>query len=312
MRWFFKAQKDNSTHCVICFTANGMTVAHQTSLQALPQLTYLECCQARRLEVLSTWVKQQKLQQVQTTWVLNPNEYQLLSKEALNVPRAELAEAVRWRISDMIDFPIVEAACDAFLIPPHGPAHGRKLMTVVVAKQAELQARRNLIQQAGLQLTTIDITEMALRNLILKQAITESGVAGLYFCAGIVGIVICAGGELFLSRHLDVDLASLSANASLEDTQPLLDKLADEVQRSIDYYQSHMGQSAPSKCLLAPSEFAEQLIGAYLGKSLSLPIEKLNVEPWFEMTQNGQSLLAEMLPAMGGVWRKEEVANATS
>ena len=49
--------------------------------------------------------------------VLNPDEYQLHLVESPDVPDSELREAVRWRIRDLIDFPVDEAAIDVFDMP---------------------------------------------------------------------------------------------------------------------------------------------------------------------------------------------------
>jgi hypothetical protein len=58
------------------------------------------------------------------TTVLGGGEYQFMSVEAPNVPREELKTAMRWRLKDMLDFPVDDATIDV-LDMPADPNAGR-------------------------------------------------------------------------------------------------------------------------------------------------------------------------------------------
>src|SRR5688500_18366249 len=48
-------------------------------------------------------------QRAETATLLAPGEYQIVSVEAPDVPAEEMKVAVRWKLKDVIDFPVEEA-----------------------------------------------------------------------------------------------------------------------------------------------------------------------------------------------------------
>src|SRR5688572_30162679 len=58
------------------------------------------------------------LDRYRCTTLLQGGEYQLVQVDApANVPQQEARSAVRWRIKDMIDYPVEMAAVDALFVP---------------------------------------------------------------------------------------------------------------------------------------------------------------------------------------------------
>src|SRR6185295_14478160 len=58
-----------------------------------------------------------QLHRYRCTTVLRGGDYQMMQVEAPNVPEAEVKEALRWRIKDMIDYPVEAATVDGIFIP---------------------------------------------------------------------------------------------------------------------------------------------------------------------------------------------------
>ena len=54
------------------------------------------------------------LKRSRCTTALDPGEYNLLLTEAPEVPDEELRAAIRWRIKDIVDFPIQNATIEVF------------------------------------------------------------------------------------------------------------------------------------------------------------------------------------------------------
>ena len=59
--------------------------------------------------------------------LLSTGSYQFLLTDAPNVPAAELGDALRWRIKDLINIPVNEAVIDAFMLPESCTRAGNRL-----------------------------------------------------------------------------------------------------------------------------------------------------------------------------------------
>ena len=67
--------------------------------------------------ILEDLVKEYEMEGTQCSFVLNPKDYNLHLVEAPNVEPDELRSAVRWKIKDLLDMKIDEAAIDVFEVP---------------------------------------------------------------------------------------------------------------------------------------------------------------------------------------------------
>jgi len=56
------------------------------------------------------------------------------------VPAEELAEALRWRVKDLITFPVAEAIIDAFLLPEDSARGTSRMAYAVVAQRKNIEA----------------------------------------------------------------------------------------------------------------------------------------------------------------------------
>ena len=68
-------------------------------------------------EALARLRKELKLDQYRCTTLLKFADYQMHSLDAPNVPAAELKNAVRWRVKDVIDYPLEQATVDVLDVP---------------------------------------------------------------------------------------------------------------------------------------------------------------------------------------------------
>ena len=85
------------------------------------------------------------LQQHRCVAVLQRHQYQLLPMDAPDVPRPDWRDAVRWRLKDMVDFPVEDAGIDLLEIPAEHSQRGRTGLLAAVAPRRELEA----LVQAG-------------------------------------------------------------------------------------------------------------------------------------------------------------------
>ena len=223
---------------------------------------------------------------------MGSQEYQLLLLEAPDVPPAELKAAVRWRIKDLIGFHIDDAVIDVFEIPGQYRAGQSHMMYAVVARSKIVQERVGLIENSAAQLEIIDIPEMCLRNV---TALTEEDVQGVAL--------------LYLARKLDIGSDALADAAAGGQGSAALDNLLLEIQRSLDYYDSHFSQPPISALLLAPSESPLPHLQPYLAQNLSVAVRKLELAKLLQSPDTSdETIQARCLNALGAALRMENVA----
>lgn len=186
------------------------------------------------------------------TTLLDPMHYRLLVVEDTpNVQAGELRSAMRWRIKDMIDFPVDEAVVDILEIPPAeaAGARGRRSSHVVAARAERVRSLTQLLEQAKFPVSVIDIHETAQRNI---AALLESGGRGVVLVSfdedgGL--ITLTCGGELYMSRRIDVTADNL-ADREASSRSASLDRAALEVQRSLDHFERQYSHVTLERCFV--------------------------------------------------------------
>ena len=245
----FKKNTYNEDKVGVQFNESGLAFVLVQALQSeQPRVGHCEWLgetdTARQGSALARSVEQANLKHRHCNLVLAPQDYNLLLVEAPQVPANELREALRWRVRDLIDFPVDEAVLDAFLLPADR-SRGAKRMAYVAVTRRELIARRVAqIEAAQLRLEAIDIPELALRNLILRCCDTERGVALVKLVEGGGSLHIVRGEDLHLARRFN-----LPYKAGLLDDLPT-EALILELQRSLDYFERQMRQAPPGQLVL--------------------------------------------------------------
>lgn len=207
----------------------------------------------------------------------------LVMVERPDVANDELAQAVRWNIKDSFPFNVDDAVIDVFEIPEQ--ERGRTpLVYVTAAEKKFLKQRIRLLEEQGLDIASIDIAELVLRNIALLLPEDEQGVVLLKLDAWQGLMTLTQNSELYLARNIDVGydaLLSSSVQNSEEDgmseeQQHLLDTIVLEVQRSLDYYESHFSKRAIKNLVIAPVGRAIPHVTKYLEDALGLKVRMLD------------------------------------
>jgi MSHA biogenesis protein MshI len=253
------------------------------------------------------------------TLTLEQGAYSVLQVERPTVPGEELRAAVRWRIRDMIDFPLEEAVLDVFEVPGLEQRGRPPSLYVAVARREALAERVELIKAAGLKLQRINITELALRNLaaLLTETAESVGVLHLGERRGL--FAICREGALYVARTIDHglddialegDVDALDAAVGAAARQEIYERIALEAQRTIDYYDSYFAQPAVRRLYVAPPAPAAGPLAEAARQSLG--VEARVVDP--ETVLSGAGALepglasAALLAACGAVDEQELTA----
>ena len=288
----------------------GVCVARvQRVTGRMPVLTLFDfrpCASDDQDKVLARVASDYNLNRSRCTTVLNPNEYSLLLTEAPDVPADELRAALRWRVKEMIDFHINDATLDVFELPGEKASGRARSMYAVAARTTAIQQRVDMMDTAGVNLDIIEIPEMAQRNLAALLPEDVKGVVLLSFTPSGGLITITKQSEIYLSRNIDIGLDML---ARAEDISALFDRIVLEVQRSLDYFDSHFRQAQINHLALAPMTKEIPGLVDYLKTNLNVSVITMDLLKLMEcdvqMTAAQQSLC---LTALGAALRQEEKA----
>jgi MSHA biogenesis protein MshI len=209
------------------------------------------------------------------TTLLKPSEYQILLVDAPAVKRDELKPALRWRIKDMLDYHVDDATIDVLdlPVPAGGPARPHQ-MYAVAARNETIRATVDRFEGAGIPLSVIDIPDVAQRNAALLFEPEQRGAVALTFDAHGGLITAVFGGELYLSRRLDITSAQLAGGG--EERARLLERILVETQRSLDHCERSFPFFSLARVLLGPVP-DESGLRAHLAANLYLPVEPLDL-----------------------------------
>lgn len=206
--------------------------------------------------------------------MLQPRDYQLLTVDAPNVPAAEARTAVRWAIKDMVDFPVEAAMVDAVHVPGGDSAGRPAQMLAVVARNELIAATVQPFNDADVELSVIDVPELAQRNL--ASLLEEEGRGLALLCIDNNGALLTftSGGELYQSRSIDVSLRDFESGTNTDD---LFDRLALELQRSLDHFDRQYRNVAVQRVVVSQVPSGDRLV-EYLNTNLTLPVVMLDLE----------------------------------
>lgn len=258
-------------------------------------------------ESLTRLCKGLKLEQYRCSVVLPFGEYQILQVEPPAVPPEELRSAIRWRIKDMIDFPVEEATIDVLELPSEASGAMRnRLVHVVAAPNKVIERYVRLFQYARVPLDTIDIQETAQRNVAALFEPPGRGIALLAFTPQGGLLTFTSGGELYMSRRIDIGLPQLMNEG--DDKYAALERIVLELQRSLDNFDHQFHFIPLAKLVVGPVPESIGLAG-YLGQNLYLPVEAADLGAALDMTAipelAGPENQSRYLPLIGGALRDQ-------
>lgn len=184
--------------------------------------------------------------------------YSLVQLEAPELGDEELRDAMKWRVGDLIDFPVEDAMVDVFRLPQSRRAGAPDLVYVVVARRDDVDELVELLTVAGLRIEAIDIVELAIRNLALQVDQPGRPRAYLHMQPGQTIVEIADGPQVYLSRRV---LQDFDEDADTVVLQAQMENLALEVQRSLDYFESQYALGAADRLAVITTD--SQLYAAF-------------------------------------------------
>ena len=208
--------------------------------------------------------------------LLPARQYQWQLIDAPNVPETEMKSAVRWRLKEFLEYPVETATIDVMAIPSEQAAAGRgRSIYAVSARNQDIESRMKMFAQAKIALRVIEVAEMAQRNLATLFEADQRALAMLSFSEEGGLLTFSARGELYLSRRIEISFGQLvGVRAEMRDQ--LFERIALELQRSLDHFDRQFSNIPLARLLLAP--LPDELgLSAYLAGNLSAPVESVNL-----------------------------------
>lgn len=285
MQFFKKKAKSNSRVGVVV-SSDQLAVAHMGERDGAPYLiNYRRVALQSEKDsgkALAKLVKSMEIEDKQCSYVLNRKDYNLHLVEAPEVEASELRAAVRWKIKDLLAMKVEDAAIDVFQVPEDA-YRGRAMVYVVASLKSKIQSIVSMVTESGLELAVIDIPELAMKNLSNSFIDDTSGAAFLDLRRNGSTMNITRDRELYLSRRINTQLDPDVMQSPEWDS--LKDRLVLEIQRSLDYYESQMGQSPINRIVISQRQHDAAPMAAQLNSMLTAEVSVLNLAEHLESAE---------------------------
>lgn len=239
------------------------------------------------MSVLKRVVRENGLENTSVVTSLMVGESSLAMVEKPEVAEEELRQAIRWKIKDSFPFNIDDAIVDVFDIPQQKTLGRSSLVYVTAAEKSFLKQQIELLEGQKLKVESIDIAELVLRNIAMLLPEASNGVVLLKFDQTQSLMTLVQDSSLYLARNIDVGynllidqsksiLGEKSDDAMSSQQQQALEQVLDmivlEVQRSLDYYESHFSKPSINSLVIAPMGRDISNITKYLANALGLNV----------------------------------------
>ena len=245
------------------------------------------------------------LQKLPVSTVLPGGSYQLMLEELPNAPRDELKQALGWRIRDRIDTPLDEAIIELLDMPAQARGTQKPSAYAAVTNQAVVESLVAQVKRAGLKPEAIDLPELCMRNIAIRLPQDSRGVAFLHFTDDCGLLTITRGGVLYLIRRIDVGQVALDESPGTQSREALIPKVCLELQRSLDYYETHYDCRPVTDLVMGPGSGIGALQDA-LRAQLGLDVSTLDLADLFETGEPlNEETQHECLLAVGAALRSE-------
>ena len=236
--------------------------------------------------VLKKIISEFDLRRIPVSAVINPTDYQIAQVQAPDVPLAERRAAARYSLRDAFDFPLENATLDIFDLPEQTSHGDKKLCFAIASRGDSVEQLSATLERQFRKFDVIDIPELCQRNLAALLPQDAKGVAFLMLRDDFAQLVLTRRGQLYVTRRFEFrDPDDLSDELGDGHGLPLDPQhLSLELQRSLDYYESHFDETAITELYIAPAGMRANLLAAELGASTGLRISMYNIHDLIDVS----------------------------
>jgi MSHA biogenesis protein MshI len=220
------------------------------------------------ISLLGMLSRQFVLQTTSVSWILNERDYQLFFLESLPVPDNEVRQALSWRLKSSLQ-KMGEAIVDYFNLPAKPGTTNQRMLTAIATAKKTIDNIIKWCKTYQINLTIIDIPELALRNLTAQSENDEKSTVLLYVNHQEMILNVTKGKMLYVTRKIPFRFTQNEDNLS---------EVSLELVRYFDYFQSFWRMPAPARIFLIADENSQTAIIKKLSQLLSLPITPFSME----------------------------------
>jgi len=221
---------------------------------------------------------------------LSGNFYNLLLIDAPDVPAEEMADAIKWRVKDLINQPIDSVSVQYFTLPEDAYRGRMNMVYVAVVENAIIKQVVTVCDDLGLDIQSITIEDLSLSNLVFSAGVTEGDSTGIVSLGAHEGQMrLLEYGNLYLARNLDIGVERL--NGLNEDELSEYDlaqcnEMMFDIKRSLDYYESQLGKGMVNRVIIMPADVNTVRLASVLNEKMDV-----SVQPWH--WQNSENISNE-------------------
>jgi len=301
----FKRKAKSNSRIGLAIQSDRLVLAHVDIRKGEPYLLHgrsvaleSEKDAGKALEKL---VKELDLDGKQVSYVLSPQDYHLHLVEAPKVEAEELRAAVRWKVKDLLDMKVEDAAIDVFQVPKEA-YRGRDMVYVVASQKSRVKNLVEMVTSASLEMAVIDIPELVMNNITRRFLDDSNGVAFMDLRRTGSTMNISLAGDMYLTRRINTQLDPEVMRSA--EWPGLKDRLVLEIQRSLDYYESQMGRPQITRIVVAQRQHDTKELTDELNELLAAQVTPLNLS---DHMQGDETLTTEYqqiaLTAIGATLR---------
>lgn len=236
--WARRRQADNGSHWVAVTQDGAVLRALQMThgVGERPRLGWFYNQDASDLaRGLRALGRAHPLRGVSLTGVLGRTQYRLVSTELDDLPREDWSGAVRWRLKEQVDFPVDDAIVEVLGVPQDTQNRTTHSAIALLEPQAEAQKLSLAADDAGATWTAVEVPETGLRNICALSETESQAHALIAFGSEHALLVITLGGELVMTRTIEV--ASAALMGSEEARGGAVGRAGLEVLRTLDTFE---------------------------------------------------------------------------
>jgi MSHA biogenesis protein MshI len=283
-RVFKKKRRTEGLRAAVCISETEIAVALVRKLEGqrpkVLRIVVEEAPLGFADPVLKKIISEFDLRRIPVSAVINPTDYQIAQVQAPDVPLAERRAAARYSMRDAFDFPIDTATLDVFDLPEQTSRGDKKLCFAIASRGDAIEKLSETFERHFRKFDVIDIPELCQRNLSALLPQDAKGVAFLMLRDDFAQLVLTRRGQLYVTRRFEYrERGQLNGDSDEEANELPLDPqhLSLELQRSLDYYESHFDETAITELYMAPAGMRANLLAAELGASTGLRISMFNI-----------------------------------
>jgi MSHA biogenesis protein MshI len=279
--------------CCIVFDHQECFLVHVNHRPEKIEILHAQRCSYAELPDI--FIKK-NLNQVPIFLQLPVDDYHIFLIESLLVPDNELLAALNWRIRSLIAYPVTDALVDYFKIPSKHSSIENPMIAAVVVKKSHIESLLEKFSSVGLSITTIDIPEMAMRNLCTLYDMEEKSVALIAFFEKTVILNIAYKKTIYFTRKIPFTAEMIADQ---------YEAFCLELLRYFDYFQTKWRTPSPKTVWMVSAHQDPDEIIKKMNQQVSISIEKYPLKKVLEYTKNNEAFDERFLLALGGALREE-------